>query len=168
MATRSTLISHVLRRSLPVVNCNRCGAAAHIGRQQPSGGSLWALLDQIYEEFFEDQTGDRIRLLYHESIDRKVNAAGRGVRIVKGALNAQSLEFRPCEHDDIEPGPEAPVWMYDPTDGDGRIDRTCPACGHAQGLLIFGLRAARLTAGLSAALYASRQNEEDPAAKPRS
>ena len=57
--------------------------------------------------------------------------------------------------------------MYNPTDSQGNIDRTCPACGHARGLLIFGMRAARLTTGITGTLYTSAQNEEDPTAKPR-
>ena len=157
---------HSLTRMLPIVNCNRCGAAAHVGRLPSGGSSFWAPLDQIYEEFFEDQGGPRIRLFYYESIDRKVNASS-GLRIFKGVLNAETLEFQPGNHDDVNLGPASPVWMYDPTDDNDRIDRTCPACGHSQGLILFGMRAARITAGLSGILYTSMQNEEYPAAKPR-
>ena len=57
--------------------------------------------------------------------------------------------------------------MYRPTDGQGRIDRTCPACGQARGLLLFGMRAARLTTVITGTLYTSAQNEERPEAKPR-
>lgn len=156
-----------LRRMLPIVNCNRCGTSAHIGRMHASGASLWAPLDQIYEEFFDDRGADRIRLIYHESIDRKVNATAGGAKIITGMLNADSMEFEPARHDDLEPGPASPVWLYDPTDQNGRMDRTCPACGHAQGLLLFGMRAARLTTGVTGTLYTSEQNEEAPEAKPR-
>ena len=61
-----------------------------------SGASLWAPLDQIYEEFFDDRGAERIRLIYHESIDRKVNATAGGAKIVTGMLNADSLEFQPA------------------------------------------------------------------------
>lgn len=161
------LDDHALRHTLPVVNCNRCGSAAHVGRLNVGSATCWAPLDQIYEEFFDDRGGNRIRLFYHESIDRKVNAAGGGGRIVKGLLDSESVEFRPSDHDDLKPGSAAPVWMYDPTDAQDNIDRTCPACGHAQGLLIFGMRAARLSTAITGTLYTSPQNEEDPAAKPR-
>lgn len=156
-----------LRRMLPVVNCNRCGSTAHVGRLNNTSPTCWAPLDQIYEEFFDDNGGGQIRLFYHESIDRSGNPqAGKG-QIVKGALDAETVEFKPCNHEDIKAGPAAPVWMYAPIDSNGRIERTCPACGHAQNLLLFGMRAARLTAGITATLYTSLQNEEDPKAKPR-
>ncbi|WP_045834969.1 DEAD/DEAH box helicase [Hyphomicrobium sp. 99] len=158
---------HALRGVLPVVNCNRCGATAHIGRLNGGSRSLWAPLDQLHEEFFDENGGDRIRLLYHDSIDRKVNASEGAGQIVKGLLNSESMEFHPSEHDGLEPGPDSPVWMYNPSDAQGRIDRTCPACGQARGLLLFGMRAARLTTGVIGTLYTSEQNEERIAAKPR-
>ncbi len=156
-----------LRRALPVVNCNRCGATAHVGRLNSGSKSCWAPLDQLYEEFFDENGGDRIRLFYHDSIDRMVQASGRGGQIVKGLLDAESIEFTPADHEGCEPGSATPVWMYNPTDGQGRIDRTCPACGQARGLLLFGMRAARLTTGITGTLYTSAQNEERPEAKPR-
>ena len=158
---------HALRRTLPVVNCNRCGATAHVGRINSGSTSCWAPLDQLYDEFFDENGGDRIRLFYHDSIDRIVQASGGGGQIVKGLIDSESIDFTPAEHDGLEPGPAAPVWMYRPTDGQGRIDRTCPACGQARGLLLFGMRAARLTAGITGTLYTSAQNEERPEAKPR-
>ena len=158
---------NMLRRALPVVNCNRCGATAHLGRQDARSKSLHADLEQLYREFFDDNGADRIRLIYHESIDRMVQASGAGGQIVKGVLNAETVEFTPADHDHLEPGPASPVWMYNPTDANGRIDRTCPACGQARGLLLFGMRAARLTSGITGTLYTSEQNEELPEAKPR-
>lgn len=158
---------HVLRRTLPVVNCNRCGATAHVGRLNPGSKSCWAPLDQLYEEFFDENGGDRIRLFYHDSIDRMVPATGGGGQIVKGLLDAESIEFTPTDHEALESGSASPVWMYNPTDTQGRIDRTCPACGQARGLLLFGMRAARLTTGVTGTLYTSEQNEENPQAKPR-
>lgn len=158
---------HILRRALPVVNCNRCGATAHLGRQDARSKSLHADLEQLYQEFFDENGADRIRLIYHESIDRLVQASGAGGQIVKGVLNAETVEFTPADHNQLEPGPAAPVWIYNPTDANGRIDRTCPACGQARGLLLFGMRAARLTTGITGTLYTSAQNEELPEAKPR-
>ena len=159
---------HTLRRSLPIVNCNRCGATAHVGRLNPNSTACWAPLEQLYEEFFDESAGGKIRLFYHETLDRMIPAAGGGVRIVKGLLDAESIEFTPSDHESLAPGPAAPVWMYDPTDAaSGRIDRSCPACGQARGLLLFGMRAARLTTGITGTLYTSAQNEEEPEAKPR-
>ena len=161
------LDQYMLRRMLPVVNCNRCGATAHVGRLNPSSNACWAPLERLYEEFFDENGGERIRLFYHESIDRMVQASGGGGKIVKGLLDSDTIEFTPADHENIEPGPAAPVWMYDPSDSNGRIDRTCPACGQARGLLLFGMRAARLTTGITGTLYTSAQNEEQPEAKPR-
>lgn len=158
---------NVLRRVLPVVNCNRCGATAHLGRQDARSRSVHADLEQLYEEFFDENGADRVRLFYHENIDRFVPASSAGNQIVKGLLNAETVEFTPADHEGLEPGPDAPVWMYNPTDAQGRIDRTCPACGQARGLLLFGMRAARLTTGITGTLYTSAQNEEQPEAKPR-
>lgn len=156
-----------LRRMLPVVNCNRCGSTAHIGRMENSSMICWAPLDQIYEEFFDDRGGGNLRLFYHESIERGTKVAGGKGQVIKGTLNADTVTFGVGDTDGLGAGPVAPVWMYAPVDGQGNIDRTCPACGHAQGLLLFGMRAARLTAGITATLYTSTQNEEDPKAKPR-
>lgn len=158
---------YTLRRTLPVLNCNRCGATAHVGRLNPSSNACWAPLEQLYEEFFDENGGDRIRLFYHESIDRMVRASGGGGRIVKGVLDSETIEFTLADHENLEAGPASPVWMYDPSDANGRINRTCPACGQARGLLLFGMRAARLTTGITGTLYTSMQNEEQAEAKPR-
>jgi DEAD/DEAH box helicase domain-containing protein len=155
-----------LKRVLPIVNCARCGTAAHLGRQSARGRSLWATLTDLYEEFF-DATSNRIRLIYHESVSRKAGTSGRG-NVITGFLDADSLEFTPGDHgDDTEAEPQSPVWLYDPTDDSGNFDRTCPACGHAHGMLLFGLRASRMTAALANTLYVSEHNEENPQTKPR-
>lgn len=158
---------HALKRALPVVNCNGCGATAHIGRLNAGSTSFWAPLEQLYDEFFDDNGGDRIRLFFHDSIDRRVLASGGGGQIVQGLLDSESVEFKSVDHKDAEPGSASPVWMYNPTNDQGRLDRTCPACGQERGLLLFGMRAARLTSGITGTLYSSEQNEEDPEAKPR-
>jgi DEAD/DEAH box helicase domain-containing protein len=157
---------HELRNILPIVNCNRCGTAAHLAKQSPRGMSVWAPLPELYEEFFEGGSS-RMRLIYHESVSRKAGTSGRG-GVIAGLVDAESIEFTPGDHgENLEPGSKCPAWLYDPTDDQGEFDRTCPACGHAHGLLLFGLRAARLTAALANTLYASEQNEVEPQAKPR-
>ena len=161
------LDQHTLRRSLPIVNCNRCGATAHVGRLNTNSTICWAPLDQIYEEFFDEDGGERIRLFYHESIDGMGQAKHSGDKIVKGLLDSDTIKFSPSDNQSLESGPAVPVWMYNPSDSEGRIDRTCPACGQARGLLLFGMRAARLTTGITGTLYTSAQNEEQPEAKPR-
>ena len=154
-----------LRRMLPVVNCNRCGATAHVGRLHSGSRLVWAPLDQLYEEFFGHSSSGRITLFYHESIERKVK--GGKLPIVRGMLDAESVEFTPNDHQNLTPGTASPVWMYNPTDEQGRLDRTCPACGQEHGLLLFGMRAARLTTGITGTLYTSAHNEESATAKPR-
>ena len=156
-----------LKGTLPLVNCNRCGATAHLGRQQANSSSCWAPLEQLYEEFFSYNDGGRLRLFYHEDLDRNLRATAGGNRIVQGMLDSESMEFSPSNHDDMGVGPASPVWMYDPSDDQGRMDVTCPSCGQARGLLLFGMRAARLTTGITGTLYSSEQNEEAPDAKPR-
>ena len=157
---------HRLERFLPIVNCNRCGATAHLGRKRKTSKTYWAPLETLYEEFFDENGGGQIRLFYHEPLERMAQAGG-GAKIVEGRLDPETVEFAPGGHDSLETGSAAPVWMYDPTDSDGRIDRTCPACGQARGLLLFGMRAARLTTGITGTLCTSAQNEERPEAKPR-
>jgi DEAD/DEAH box helicase domain-containing protein len=157
---------YALKQVLPIVNCSRCGTAAHLARHAASGKSIWASLDDLYEGFFDDSS-DRIRLIYHEPVSRRAGTTGTNA-IIAGFLDGGSMEFTPGDHgDELEPGPIVPAWLYNPTDRNGRLDRTCPACGHANGLLLFGLRAARMTAALANTLYNSEQNEEEPGAKPR-
>ena len=161
------LDTQALRGTLPVVNCNRCGTSAHLGRQNANSTSCWAPLEQLYEEFFSYDDGGRLRLFFHEDLDRNLSATSSGNRIVPGMLDSESMEFSPSNHDDLEVGPASPVWMYDPTDDSGRMDATCPACGQSRGLLLFGMRAARLTTGVTGTMYSSEQNEEIAEAKPR-
>jgi len=47
------------------------------------------------------------------------------------------------------------------------LGQPCRAGGQARGLLLFGMRAARLTTGVTGTLNTSEQNEENPKAKPR-
>ncbi|MGO6755907.1 DEAD/DEAH box helicase [Rhizobium ruizarguesonis] len=155
-----------LKTVLPVVNCSRCGTAAHLGKVAASGRKIWASLDDLYEDFFEDKSG-RIRLIYHEPISRRAGTSG-GNGTVTGFLDSGQMEFFAGDHgDEIEAGGFPPVWLYNPVDQTGRLDRTCPACGHAQGLILFGLRSARMTAALANTLYASEQHEENSDTKPR-
>jgi DEAD/DEAH box helicase domain-containing protein len=154
-----------LKRMLPLVNCTRCGTTAHIGRLPSVGKSLGAPLNELYEEYFDNRS-TRLRLIYHECVSRKAGTSGHG-GVVTGLLDCESLEFTPRDHSgDLEPGTRSQVWLYDPTSS-GSVDRTCPACGYGHGLLLFGLRASRMTAALANTLYASQHNEEDAHAKPR-
>lgn len=153
------------RRMLPVVHCSRCGTSGHIGRIAARSNRLWAELDVIYEDFFDGNT-DRLRLIYYEAISRKAGTTGAGI-VISGYLDSHTLAFRAGDHDPEHQGGDTPVWIYNPTNERGKLDRTCPACGQGQSLVLFGLRAARITAGLTSILYASEHNEEDPAAKPR-
>lgn len=162
----SDLNRQQLKSVLPVVNCSRCGTAAHLAKVAASGRKIWASLDDLYEDFFEDKSG-RVRLIYHEPIARRAGTSG-GNGTVTGFLDSGQMEFYPGDHgDEIEPGGFPPVWLYNPIDQNGKLDRTCPACGHAQGLILFGLRSARMTAALANTLYSSEQNEEDRSTKPR-
>ena len=155
-----------LKQVLPIVSCSRCGTAAHLAKHAAASKKVWAGLDTLYEDFFEDSS-DRIRLIYHEPVS-KLAIGGGGASVIPGFLDADTLEFIHAPHVDApEPGSSTPVWLYDPIDQNGKLDRTCPACGHAQGLLLFGLRAARMTAALANSLYNSQQNEPDPETKPR-
>lgn len=153
------------RRSLPIIHCSRCGTAGHLGRRGEAGGELWSHTDTLYEEFFG--SSQRLRIIYHEQVSR-VRGESRTGTLVSGHIDADSLRFTQGDHnEEPETVTQTPVWLYDPTDQNGYIDRTCPACGTPQSLQIFGLRAARLTATLANTLYNSNQNEENEEEKPR-
>lgn len=154
-----------LQQVLPVVNCQRCGTSAFLGREGVGSTSLGAPLETLYKEFFEDNSADRLRLIYtNELQDRHTRAAGRTV--YPGLLAPDTLAFQIDERQLDRTDSKIPVWLYLPA-ASGRMDRTCPACGHSQGLVLFGIRSARLTASMGATLYTSEQNEEAPSAKPR-
>jgi DEAD/DEAH box helicase domain-containing protein len=155
-----------LSRMLPLVHCGQCGTGGHLGRlSQAGGGSLGADLRILYDEFFEGS--QRLRVIFHDPVSRLGGAPGHGA-VITGHLNADTLEFVAGPHaDEPAPGPVARVWLYDPTTADGKVDRTCPACGSPQGMQIVGLRAARLTASLTTTLFNSEHHETDAKAKPR-
>ncbi len=153
-----------LERALPVVNCQRCGSTAHIGREDVGSSSYHANLDVIYDEFFDGSNANRLRLFYTDKISlRAKNAAQR--KVFPGMLDPQTLEYVQDDRQNEDCG-KIPVWMYLPAT-EGKIDRTCPACGYAQGLVLFGLRSTRMTAAVSSILFTSEQNEETSEAKPR-
>ena len=128
--------------------------------------SLNAPLDTLYKEFFEDNSSaDKLRLIYTNKLqDRQTKAAGRVV--YPGLLEPEALAFHIDDKQLDRSDGKIPAWLYLPA-ASGRMDRTCPACGHEQGLLLFGLRSARLTAGISSTLFTSTQNEESATEKPR-
>ena len=137
----------------------------HLGRRDEKSSMLWSATEQLYEEFFG--TSQRLRIIYHERVSRVQGESRKGT-LISGFLDAASLQFTQGDHSGAsDAGGQSPVWLYDPIDPNGRIDRTCPACGTSQSLQIFGLRAARLTAALASTLYNSEQNEQSPDEKPR-
>ena len=149
-----------LENKLPIINCNRCGTTAHVGLIGHNSNKCWAPLDKIYEDFFGDTKNDRVRLFYHDPIEMIASKKGKGRKIIKGLLDAETVEFTASEDDNAQSGASSQVWMYNPHNAKGDIDRTCPSCGQAQGLVIFGVRSARLTDAVSRTLYSSVQNEE--------
>ena len=87
---------------------------------------------------------------------------GRG-NVITGLLDAEIFEFAPETMVRLwKRGRGVPCGYMIRRIENGEVDRTCPACGHAHGLLLFGVRASRMTAALANTLYASEQNEEDP------
>ena len=154
-----------IKQAVPIIHCGRCGTSGHLGRLGETGGGLWSPINTLYEEFFG--SSQRLRIIYHERVSR-VHGETRTGSLITGYLDADSVRFTQGDHsDDGDTGSQAPVWLYDPTDQNGRVDRTCPACGTPQSLQIFGMRAARLTAAFANTLYNSNQNEEDEREKPR-
>ena len=153
------------KRVLPVVHCGRCGTAGHLARRGDTNGDLWSPIETLYEEFFG--TSQRLRIIYHERVSRVRGETSAGP-LLSGFVDRNSLTFKVKDHSDEDVSEsQVPVWLFDPTDDNGRIDRTCPACGTPQSLQIFGLRAARLTAALANTLYTSEQNEVEADIKPR-
>jgi DEAD/DEAH box helicase domain-containing protein len=153
-----------LRRTLPVVHCRHCGTTGHLGRISERGGSVWAPLTTLYNEFFDGS--QRLRLLFHEPVSRQ-RGKGYGA-VIPGRINSTTLAFRATLSGGEDDGSETvPVFMYDPCAQDGRVDKTCPACGTAHALQILGLRAARLTASLVNSLFNSEHHEAEAVAKPR-
>lgn len=150
---------------LPLIHCGSCGTSGHLGRISEAGGNLWAEPRTLYEGFFDG--AERIRLIYHESVSRLTGSTG-GVQLATGYLDPETLTFKAMGHSPSDaPLGHAPVWIHNPIDPQGKIDRTCPACGAPHSLQIFGLRAARLTSALANTLYTSEQNELEPEEKPR-
>ena len=154
-----------LKKKLPVVNCQRCGSSAYIGRENADSSSYYAPLNTIYDEFFETYSPDKLRLFYTDQLPRQTRGSATR-RVFPGLMCPDSLEFEyDGKQQDVSKG-RIPIWMYNPV-VDKNLDRTCPACGKAQSLFIFGIRSARMTAALSSTLFTSMQNEVRPDAKPR-
>lgn len=154
-----------LQEKLPIVNCQRCGATALIGRENVGSASYHAPLDVIYDEFFDGSSANRLRLFYTDKLSLRARRAANQL-VFPGLMNPGTLEFERDERQLDRTDGKVPVWMYTPAT-DGKVDRTCPACGNAQGLVLFGLRATRMTAALSSILFTSEQNEENAVDKPR-
>lgn len=154
-----------LRQRLPLVHCSHCGTAGHLALQAPNG-CMWADLRTLYAAFFEGHNG--VRIIYHEPLRGVGLAQGHGA-VFEAELNRETLE-RTTDTSGIsntEAGPTAPVWIYDPVDARGDVDKTCPACGTIHALQILGLRAQRLSASLMTVLFNSEHHEVDETSKPR-
>lgn len=147
-----------LHRHLPVVHCSRCGTAGHLTQIPDGGGPMVSDLNALYRGFFD--TAPRSRILYHEPTANRRDVKGRGATF-PARVNPNTLVM------DREDPKGVDVWVYDPTTDRGTFDKTCPACGAAQALQILGLRAQRLTAGLTTALFNSEHHEVELDAKPR-
>jgi len=152
------------RQYLPMVHCSSCGSTGHLGRRSTKGFNLWAPTETIYSDFFDD--ANRLRTIYYQRISREGVIKGPG-QVITGHLEPSGLEFHIGQHTSTDVEDAVPVWLYDPTDGSGKFDRTCPACGTPQSLTIFGLRGARITSALVDTIYTSAHNEEDENEKPR-
>ena len=88
-----------IEQTLPLVSCGRCGSTAHLGRSNPDRGSHWAPLDQLYEEFFDNSAGNRLRLFYFDPLNTpQVKGSEQTVRA--GQLHPETLEFTPAMDDE--------------------------------------------------------------------
>jgi DEAD/DEAH box helicase domain-containing protein len=154
-----------LKQMLPIVNCQRCGSTAHVGRENTSLSSYHAPLDTVYNEFFDGSSASKLRLFYTDKLDLRAKKAVNQL-VFPGLMNPVTLEFEQDKRQLDDSDGKIPVWMYTPAI-DGKVDRTCPACGYAQGLVLFGLRSTRMTAAVSSILFTSEQNEEGSKDKPR-
>ena len=154
-----------LEQMLPIVNCQRCGSTAHVGRENTSSSSYHAPLDTVYNEFFDGSSASKLRLFYTDKLDLRATKAANQL-VFPGLMNPITLEFEQDKRQLDDSDGKIPVWMYTPAT-DGKVDRTCPACGYAQGLVLFGLRSTRMTAAVSSILFTSEQNEEGSKDKPR-
>ena len=154
-----------LEQMLPIVNCQRCGSTAHVGRENTSSSSYHAPLDTVYNEFFDGSSASKLRLFYTDKLDLRAKKAANQL-VFPGLMNPVTLEFEQDKRQLDDSDGKIPVWMYTPAT-EGKVDRTCPACGYAQGLVLFGLRSTRMTAAVSSILFTSEQNEEGSKDKPR-
>ena len=154
-----------LEQTMPIVNCQRCGATAHVGRENVGSASYHAQLDVVYNEFFDGSNANKLRLFYTDKLSLRARNAANQL-VFPGLMNPNTLEYERDEPQLDRTDGKIPVWMYMPAT-DGRLDRTCPACGTAQGLVLFGLRSTRMTSAVSSILFTSEQNEEHVADKPR-
>ena len=154
-----------LEQMLPIVNCQRCGSTAHVGRENTSSSSYHAPLDTVYNEFFDGSGASKLRLFYTDKLDLRAKKAANQL-VFPGLMNPVTLEFEQDTRQLDDSDGKIPVWMYTPAT-EGKVDRTCPACGYSQGLVLFGLRSTRMTAAVSSILFTSEQNEEGSKDKPR-
>ena len=144
-----------LRKALPVVICRNCGVSGQACRISEDKKRLWETPDILYAEWFEKS--DQLRILFYEEISGGFKSKDQS-KLYKINVNTQTLEYNTSNaesktEDLIE------AWIYNPIDKKRNVERTCPCCGTERGLLILGLRTARLTAGLSTTLFNSEHHE---------
>ena len=144
-----------LRKALPVVICRNCGVSGQACRISEDKKRLWETPDILYAEWFEKS--DQLRILFYEEISGGFKSKDQS-KLYKINVNTQTLEYNTSNaesktEDFIE------AWIYNPIDKKRNVERTCPCCGTERGLLILGLRTARLTAGLSTTLFNSEHHE---------
>ena len=146
-----------LSRALPVVICINCGLTGLACRiNLKENHRLWETPSVLYAEWFDKS--DLLRILFFEEI--KVQS-----KVAEINVNPRTLEFN-TDKDYRSRENFVTGWLYDPTDDKRSVERTCPSCGTELGLLILGLRTARLTAGLTTTLFNSEHHEANES-KPR-
>jgi DEAD/DEAH box helicase domain-containing protein len=151
-----------LARALPITHCGRCGMTAHLASIRPTGSSVWAPLDTLYEAFFEGSNS--LRLICYEPVAPRRSGTGHGS--VEGRIYPHNSWQFAAGADQTDQN-AVKAWIYDLTDAHGQTDRSCPSCGAQSSLQILGLRSARLTASLTTTLFQSRHHEPAVEAKPR-
>ncbi len=145
-----------LQKALPVVICRNCGMSGQACRISEDKKRLWETPDILYAEWFEKS--EQLRILFYEEISAGFKEKDKK-KLYKINVNTQTLEYN-TNNSDSRTENFIEAWIFDPINNKNRnVERTCPSCGTERGLLILGLRTARLTAGLSTTLFNSEHHE---------
>ena len=144
-------------RALPVVICRNCGFTGQACRlNERHYNQLWETPDILYAEWFDKS--DQIRILFYEPISIRQSKKDKR-RVVEVKVDPRTLEYS-TDKEQQNSKNFLNAWLYDPID-DRTVEQTCPSCGTENGLLILGLRTARLSAGLTTTLFNSEHHVED-------